>query len=234
MLSKAQQATFLKTYFGFKTIKAYQKSQGLKQDGKWGVNTNKRALSNMRAVQNRLNVNGARIKVDGIAGPDTIKAIKSFQRNNNLKITGSINKNTYSKLFVQIKEGYVSEHFTKAEFKCGCGGKWCNGYNGRKVNKELLDILEAIRYKFGKPVLITSGIRCQKYNDSLKGSIKNSVHRTGGAADIYIAGVTDTAAGRRKVRDYAYECGAAYSYYGTANMGNAVHINVQEDLTYGS
>lgn len=226
MLSKAQQATFLKTYFGFKTIKGYQKNQGLKQDGKWGINTNKRALSNIRAVQNRLNVNGARIKVDGIVGPNTIKAIKSFQRNNNLKITGSINKNTYSKLFVQIKEGYVSEHFVKAEFKCGCGGRWCNGYNGRKVSKELLDVLEAIRYKFGKPVLITSGIRCQKYNDSLRGSIKNSVHRTGGAADIYIAGVTDTAAGRRKVRDYAYECGAAYSYYGTTNMGNAVHINV--------
>lgn len=228
MLSKAQQATFLKTYFGFKTVKAYQKSQGLTPDGRWGIKTNLKALSNMRAIQNQLNLNGARIKIDGIAGPDTIKAIKKFQRKKNLKITGTINKATYTKLFIGVsaKDGFVSEHFKKAEFKCGCGGRWCNGYNGTDVNKDLIDILEALRYKFNKPVFVTSGIRCQRYNDSIKGSIKNSVHRTGGAADIYIAGVTDTAAGRKKVRDYAYECGAAYSYYGTANMGNAVHINV--------
>ena len=229
MLSKAQQATFLKTYFGFKSIKDYQKSQGLTPDGKWGVKTNLKAKSNMRAVQNQLNIGGSmHIKVDGIAGPDTIKAIKKFQKKKNLKITGTINKATYEKLFVGVsaKDGYVSEHFKKAEFKCGCGGRWCNGYNGKEVSKELLDILEALRYKYNKPVFITSGIRCQKYNDSLKGSIKRSEHRKGTAADIYIAGVTDTAAGRRAVRDYAYECGAAYSYYGTANMGNAVHINV--------
>ena len=228
MLSKAQQATFLKTYFSFPSVKAYQKNQGLKADGIWGVKTNQRALSNMRAIQNKLNINGASVRVDGVAGPDTIRAIKKYQQKNHLKITGTINLNTYKKLFsnVTIKEGYISEHFRKAEFKCGCGGRWCNGYNGKTVSPELLDILEAIRYKFGKPVLITSGIRCQKYNDSLKGSIKNSVHRLGGAADIYIAGVTDTAAGRRKVRDYAYECGAKYSYYGTSNMGNSVHINV--------
>ena len=228
MLSKAQQATFLKTYFNFQTLTAYQKSQGLKADGRWGVKTNQKALSNMRAIQNKLNINGASIRVDGIAGPNTIRAIKTYQKKNKLKITGSINMDTYEKLFARAttKEGYLSEHFRKVEFKCGCGGRWCNGYNGKEINKDLLDILEAIRYKFGKPVLITSGVRCQRYNDSLKGSIKNSVHRLGGAADIYIAGVTDTAAGRKKVRDYAYECGAKYSYYGTANMGNAVHINV--------
>ena len=149
MLSKAQQATFLKTYFGFKSIKDYQKSQGLKQDGKWGVKTNLKALSNMRAVQNQLNINGANVRVDGIAGPDTIKAIKKFQKKKNLKITGAINKNTYNKLFIGVsaKDGYVSEHFKKVEFKCGCGGRWCNGYNGKEVSKDLLDILEAMRYK---------------------------------------------------------------------------------------
>ena len=228
MLSKAQQTTFLKIFFGFDSIKAYQQSQRLTANGIWGPKTDAAAHSNMRAIQNKLNKNGASLVVDGVAGPTTVRAIKRYQQEQGIKVTGTINMETYKSLFVRVvnKNNYLSEHFKKEEFRCGCRGKWCNGYNGRKVSKELLDVLEAIRYKFGKPVLITSGIRCQKYNDSLKGSIKNSVHRTGGAADIYIAGVTDTAAGRRKVRDYAYECGAAYSYYGTANMGNAVHINV--------
>ena len=43
----------------------------------------------------------------------------------------------------------------------------------------------------------------------------------GKAADIYIPGID-----KAKIKAKAYELGAAYSYYGTANMGNAVHINV--------
>jgi uncharacterized protein YcbK (DUF882 family) len=53
------------------------------------------------------------------------------------------------------------------------------------------------------------------------GSIPNSVHRLGGAADIYVPGVSPAT-----LRKLAYRYGAAYSYYGTANMGSACHINV--------
>lgn len=228
MLSKAQQTTFLKIFFGFDSIKAYQQSQRLTANGVWGPKTDAAARSNIRAIQNKLNMNGASLVVDGVAGMTTVRAIKKYQQDNGLKITGTINMNTFKKLFVLTtnKEGYISEHFRKEEFKCGCGGKWCNGYNGVEVDERLLKILEMIRERYDSPIIITSGIRCQRFNDSYKGALPNSSHRFGKAADIYIAGVTDTVNGRREVRKFAYQCGAKRSYFGKINMGNSVHINV--------
>lgn len=251
MLSLVQQQVFLQTYFfyykgkidGSKgpqtivAIKAYQAGQSLVADGIWGSKTNAVALSNGRAVQNKLISAGHDVgSVDGIIGTKTIEAIKAFQKSKGLTADGIMGLKTYYPLFgitppaanpvSTIPSGNVSQHFALSEFRCGCGGKYCNGYNGTRPNQKLLAILEKIRAYYGKPITITSGIRCQRYNDSLRGSIKNSVHRTGGAADIYIPGVTDTAAGRAQVKKLAYQYGAAYCYYGTSNMGNAVHINI--------
>lgn len=228
MLSKAQQTTFLKIFFGFDSIKAYQQSQRLTANGVWGPKTDAAARSNIRAIQNKLNMNGASLVVDGVAGMTTVRAIKKYQQDNGLKVTGTINKDTFKKLFVRLtnKEGYVSTHFRKEEFKCGCGGKWCDGYNGREIDPRLLKILEMIRERYDSPLIITSGIRCSRYNNTFKGSLPNSSHRFGTAADIYIAGVTDTVNGRKEVRNFAYQCGAKRSYYGKINMGNSVHINV--------
>lgn len=242
----AQQQVFLRTYFyyykgaidgikGDGTIaatKAFQSAQGLTADGIWGINTDTKSRSCARALQAKV---GA--AQDGIIGTQTINALKAYQRSHNLAADGIMGPATYSVLFLGkpaptsapssgLSAGYISPHFRKVEFRCGCGGRYCNGYNGRNVDPRLLNILEKIRAYYGKPITITSGIRCQRYNDSLRGSIKNSVHRLGGAADIYIPGVTTTAAGRAQVKKLAYQYGAAYCYYGTANMGNAVHINV--------
>lgn len=242
----AQQQVFLRTYFyyyrgpidgikGAGTIaatKAFQSAQGLTADGIWGINTDTKARSCARALQAKV---GA--AQDGIIGTETINALKAYQRSHNLEADGIMGPVTYSVLFLGkpaptsapssgLAAGYISPHFRKIEFRCGCGGRYCNGYNGRNVDPRLLTILEKIRAYYGRPITITSGIRCQRYNDSLRGSIKNSVHRLGGAADIYIPGVTTTAAGMAQVKKLAYQYGAAYCYYGTANMGNAVHINV--------
>ena len=171
--------------------------------------------------------------IDGKAGKKTKAGIKAYQKAKGyLKVDGKWGKKTDAaadkdeSMLKSLKSGYVSTHFKKSEFKCGCGGRYCNGYNGKDVNRHLLLILETIREEYGKPITINSGIRCQKYNNSLRGSIPKSVHRLGGAADIYIAGVTDTKKGRNKVQKLAYKLGAAYCYHGTSNMGNAVHINV--------
>ena len=172
-------------------------------------------------------------KIDGKAGKKTKAGIKAYQKAKGyLKVDGKWGKKTETAadedeaMLKNLKSGYVSTHFKKSEFKCGCNGRYCNGYNGKDVNRHLLLILEAIREKYDKPITISSGIRCQRYNDNLRGSIPTSVHRLGGAADIYIPGVTDTKKGRNKVQKLAYKLGAAYCYHGTSNMGNAVHINV--------
>lgn len=81
------------------------------------------------------------------------------------------------------------KNFTMEELKCGCKGKHCKGYPVG-FSYELLGQLQLIRKHFNKPVIITSAIRCQKYNDSLKGSIKKSKHTMGRAVDFYVKGVS--------------------------------------------
>lgn len=224
MYSKSQQKMLL-AVTGDKDVKAFQKSQKITADGIWGANTNAKAVAYIKKVQAYLVFSGSEITSDGIIGNQTNEAIKAFKVKHGLPNSVTIGEKTEAALF-QLPSGYVAPHFKKTEFMCECGKRWCNGYNGKSVDPALAAILERLRRHFGKPITITSGIRCQRYNDSLRGSIPNSVHRLGGAADIYIPGITSTSSGRAKVRKLAYQYGAKYCYYGTSNMGNAVHINV--------
>lgn len=249
LLSIAQRQLFLKTYFFYykgsidgisgpqtiAAIKAYQSGQSLTADGLWGENTQKASESNARAIQQKLCDAGMKTDIDGIIGNDTVACLTRYQTAVGLTADGIMGVETYKKLFndpsygaatTTRNTGGISAHFNKTEFRCGCGGRYCNGYNGKEVSTSLLNILEKLRSYYGRPIVITSGIRCQKYNDSLRGSIKTSAHIQGKAADIYIRGITDSASGRAQVKRLAYQYGAKYCYYGTSNMGNAVHINV--------
>lgn len=48
---------------------------------------------------------------------------------------------------------------------------------------ELSELLEKIRTIYGKPIIVTSGYRCEKLNKAVGGA-KGSQHRLGQAADI--------------------------------------------------
>lgn len=126
------------------------------------------------------------------------------------------------------------KNFSPEEFKCECGGRWCTGYPTYMKKAELQN-LQSIRTHFGKPIKITSGMRCKRYNNSLRGSSAVSGHMNGYAADIYIGGVTDSLAGRKKLIAYAKKLpNHKYSYCNGWNsngvrvsagyMGNAVHV----------
>lgn len=161
--------------------------------------------------------------IDGDAGTKTKAARKAIQKKAGLEATGKYTKayeKALKKLYAKRDKSKLSKHFTKVEFKCHCGGKYCNGYP-KTVSPKLIGILEKLRVGYKKPITITSGMRCRRYNASLVGSAYNSAHRYGKAADIYISG-----ASLANIKSKAYSYGAAYSYYGTSNMGNAVHINV--------
>ena len=161
--------------------------------------------------------------IDGKAGTNTRNARKVVQKKAGLKQTGnksSAYEKALKQMYAKRDKNMLSKHFKKSEFKCGCRGRFCNGYP-TTVSPKLIGILEKLRVTYGKPITVTSGMRCKKYNNSLVGSVPNSAHRYGKAADIYIPGVA-----LAKIKAMAYACGAAFSYYGTSNMGNAVHINV--------
>lgn len=134
---------------------------------------------------------------------------------------------------------YAGKNFTPQEFRCGCNGRFCCGYPTRMKAKELKNI-QSIRTHFGKPMIITSGLRCDRYNAEV-GGIQDSRHKTGYAADFVIKGLTDTLAGRKKVIKYAKKlanhhysyCNGYYSYTNKAGtisspaMGNAVHTDTK-------
>ncbi len=73
----------------------------------------------------------------------------------------------------------VSFHFSLKEFECPC----CKRV---KLDERLLMKLEALRILYGKPLVITSGYRCEKHNREVGGS-ERSLHLEGKAADIRIA-----------------------------------------------
>lgn len=115
---------------------------------------------------------------------------------------------------------YYFPNFTASEFRCGCKGKYCSGYPS-KLDFDLVYGIQKVREHFGKPVIVSSGLRCKKYNDSLPGSSKNSAHKSGKAADIYINGVEAA-----DIVSFWQSLGLGYSYCGTKNMGKAAHVQI--------
>ena len=84
-----------------------------------------------------------------------------------------------------IPEGYLSPNFRAAEFLCN----HCGQDGGYGIPTELLDMLEDVRAKFGKPVNINSGYRCPTHNKNVGGAT-SSYHMKGVAADLWIDGVS--------------------------------------------
>lgn len=51
------------------------------------------------------------------------------------------------------------------------------------------NLLDPIRERFATPIIITSGYRCKRLNELVKG-VEDSQHREGKAADFYFTGFT--------------------------------------------
>lgn len=96
----------------------------------------------------------------------------------------------------KITQTIKSEFFTLAELiKSSTANKHhIDNTPPSKVIKNLqygVDmVLDPLRRLYGKPIIITSGYRCQKLND-LVGGVKNSWHTKGNAADIHVASLTE-------------------------------------------
>ncbi len=128
-----------------------------------------------------------------------------------------------------------TENFEPEEFKCPCGK--CTGYpTWMRVNE--LKHVQTIRSHYGKPMTITSGLRCEYENSRLAGSSKESAHLKGKAVDFYMKGVTDTLDRRRdairyikKLKNHSYSYGNGISstgaYVSAPNMGSAIHTEVK-------
>lgn len=84
----------------------------------------------------------------------------------------------------------LTAHFSTEEFACPCGK--CGE---QKIAVELVDKLERIRVKLGRPIKVTSGYRCHEHQLELAArgyetSTGISQHELGRAADITCPGAT--------------------------------------------
>ena len=87
---------------------------------------------------------------------------------------------------ILTKGPWASEHFLMSEYACDCAG-YCDGWPAER-DPELLGKVEELRCYFDQPVIITSGVRCERRNAEV-GGIENSWHLSGHAADLYCPGV---------------------------------------------
>lgn len=110
------------------------------------------------------------------------------------------------------------KNFKYKEFKCHCKGRYCDGYPVA-FSYELAKNLQRVRDHFGKPLVITSPIRCQKWNDMQKGSIKHSRHTKGWATDFYIKGVS-----YKELYNYVKKL--PYFHYAYQTGTNVIHYDI--------
>lgn len=153
------------------------------------------------------------ISVDGICGDQTEKALKhavaygidkkpdstdcTDVQNNSTENSTNGNTGTF---WDEIK------YFTREEFKCKCGGRYCNGYPA-EMQEAVVKIADAARAHFGKPAHVISGLRCKQWN-AHEGGVANSQHMYGEAIDLRIDGV-----GAETLRQFvSTQPGHRYSY----------------------
>lgn len=121
------------------------------------------------------------IRDDGYGGPETDKALLD-----------AVAKGMPVKdINVPSKTGTFwdeIEYFTREEFRCQCGGKYCDGFPA-EPDETLVRLVNDIRKKAGRPAHRSSGLRCPTWN-SIQGGVSNSKHMSGKALDFFIEGVS--------------------------------------------
>ena len=173
-------------------------------------------------------------QIDGVDGPKTQAALAAFRSDYGMGAEGLVAAvaGTAAKVERPAEEEQAAtdkpktgtfwddiKWFKRAEFRCKCGGRYCNGYPA-EMQEAVVKIADAARAHFGRPGHIISGLRCQQWN-AHEGGVENSQHMYGEAIDLRIDGV-DSETLRQFV---ASQPGHRYSY--RINSTN-VHFDINK------
>lgn len=163
-------------------IRAFQQSQGLEPDGDFGPKTQAAALAALAA--------GTGLSARGPEGknPDSQSGAEAGTS------PGGQAGGTAPGVHAGAGSGSAAapgfwgsvEYFRREEFRCRCGGKYCNGFPAEPSEK-LVRMLDRARVHFGVPGRVESGVRCEVHNAKV-GGVATSRHRKGWAADIFFDG----------------------------------------------
>ena len=191
----------------------FQQDNALEPDGIFGVLTEAKSVQILKGIQEILEVNP-----DGIAGEQTKQATVAYQKANGLDPDGIAGPQTRAALSQEDNWWESIEYFHRSEFKCQCGGKYCNGYPA-EPKKALVQTADRVRRHFGAAAMVSSGVRCPQHNADV-GGVSNSRHLYGKAMDFCVEGKT-----AQQVLAYAQsQPEIRYAY---AIDGNYVHMDVK-------
>lgn len=143
--------------------------------------------------------------VDGIWGKQSEAATRRLQTGLDILPDGIFGEETLHMTLDALAEGRTFsvseplpqtgtfweeiEFFTREEFRCQCGGRYCSGFPV-EPEETLVRTLDEIRRRLGVPVSIVdaggSGVRCPRHNINVGGAA-NSLHLYGKAADLHSA-----------------------------------------------
>lgn len=136
-------------------------------DGAIGTNT----TAAIKAFQS-----AERLTADGIAGELTVQALKNAVANDRFCAQKSDTTDT-GDFWGGIR------YFRREEFRCKCGGKYCDGFPAEPA-EETVKMADEIRHRAGVPLNVNSGLRCETWN-AMQGGVATSLHRTGRAVDLH-------------------------------------------------
>lgn len=141
--------------------------------------------------------------IDGVNGKNTMAAVKKFQAQEGLDPDGVPGGKTWAALLDAVAQGRGYdpgkattggetaktgtfwddiEFFTREEFRCKCGGKYCNGFPA-EMSEDTVRCADEIRRRAGIPLHVNSGLRCEAWNRE-QGGATGSYHMTGHAVDL--------------------------------------------------
>ena len=162
-------------------------------------------------------------QIDGVDGKKTQAALETFRADYGMGTEGLVGAvaGTVAKVDKPQTGSWWDniKYFQREEFRCKCGGRYCNGYPA-EMREAVVKIADAARAHFGKPAHVVSGLRCQQWN-AHEGGVANSQHMYGEAIDLRIDGV-DSETLRQFV---AKQPGHRYSY---RINGTNVHFDINK------
>lgn len=164
--------------------------------------------------------------VDGIMGPVSKQATRDFQADYGIVASGLFDSAT-EEMILRALTGAAEKvadfweevrYFQKEEFRCQCGGKYCDGFPAQPERK-LLQLADRVRSHFASPAIVSSGVRCVTHNANVGGAA-GSRHMQGKAMDFTVRGKTAS----QVLQFVQQQKDVRYCY---AIDGNFVHMDVQ-------
>lgn len=157
-------------------------------DGKFGASTAAKTQEVVDRIQEILQTVVPELVDDGLAGPRTVAALKSYQEAKGLAQTGRVDDATWDTLMLEIprqeqaknpvpeQDTGVNEttvvsfwpgivYFKREEMRCKCGGRYCDGFPA-EPQQLLMELADRARQHFGRPAHVVSGLRCQRWNQN--------------------------------------------------------------------